>query len=303
MVPITHKSSTLRKAIAQAIVRVSKPETIQAIRYRTVPKGDVLECARVAGLFAAKRTADMIPDCHPLPIEYTAVSYSLGELELNIQVEIHTIYKTGVEVEAMHAASVVALTVYDMLKPIDKGVSIEQIKLIEKKGGKSDRNAALGQARRAAILVCSDSLSAGQGSDRSGEVIREKLVQLGIAVEEKQIVADAVEAIQAAVTHFVGQRVDLLLITGGTGLSSRDVTPEALEPLLDRRIPGVEEAIRSYGQQRLATAMLSRSVAGQIGKTLVLALPGSPAGAAEGMDAIFPALLHAFSVVEGARHD
>ena len=303
MVPITHKSSTLRKAIAQAIVRVSKPETIQAIRNRTVPKGDVLECARVAGLFAAKRTADMIPDCHPLPIEYTAVSYTLGEMELNIQVEIHTIYKTGVEVEAMHAASVVALTVYDMLKPIDKGVSIEQIKLIEKKGGKSDRNAALGQARRAAILVCSDSLAAGQGSDRSGEVIREKLVQLGITVEEKQIVPDAVEAIQAAVTRFVAQGVDLLLITGGTGLSPRDVTPEALEPLLDRRIPGVEEAIRSYGQQRLATAMLSRSVAGQIGKTLVLALPGSPAGAAEGMDAVFPALLHAFSVLEGARHD
>jgi len=303
MVPITHKSNTLRKAIAQAIVRVSKPETIQAIRNRTVPKGDVLECARVAGLFAAKRTADMIPDCHPLPIEFTAVSYTLGELELNIQVEIHTIYKTGVEVEAMHAASVVALTVYDMLKPIDKGVSIEQIKLLEKKGGKSDRNAALGTARRAAILVCSDSLAAGQGSDRSGEVIREKLVQLGITVEEKQIVPDAVEAIQAAVTRFVAQGVDLLLVTGGTGLSPRDVTPDALEPLLDRRIPGVEEAIRSYGQQRLATAMLSRSVAGQIGKTLVLALPGSPAGAAEGMDAVFPALLHAFSVLEGARHD
>ena len=303
MVPITHKSTTLRKAIAQAIVRVSKTETIQAIRNRTVPKGDVLDCARVAGLFAAKRTADMIPDCHPLPIEYTAVSYTLGELELHIQVEIHTIYKTGVEVEAMHAASVVALTVYDMLKPIDKGVSIEQIKLIEKKGGKSDRNAALGPARRAAILVCSDSLAAGQGSDRSGEVIREKLVQLGITVEEKQIVPDALEPIQAAATRFVAQGVDLLLVTGGTGLSPRDVTPEALEPLLDRRIPGVEEAIRSYGQQRLATAMLSRSVAGQIGKTLVLALPGSPAGAAEGMDAVFPALLHAFSVLEGARHD
>ena len=302
MVPITHKSNTLRKAIAQAIVRVSKPETVLAIRNRTVPKGEVLECARVAGLFAAKRTADMIPDCHPLPIEYTAVRYELGELEIQIQVEIHTIYKTGVEVEAMHAASVVALTMYDMLKPIDKGVSIEQIKLLEKKGGKSDRNAALGQARRAAILVCSDTLAAGQGQDRSGEVIREKLVQLGITVAEKRIVADEVTAIQAAAKDFVAQGVDLLLVTGGTGLSPRDVTPEALEPLLDRRIPGVEEAIRAYGQQRLATAMLSRSLAGQIGKTLVLALPGSPAGAAEGMDAVFPALLHAFSVLEGARH-
>ncbi len=303
MVPITHKSTTLRKAIAQAIVRVSKPETILAIRNRTVPKGEVLECARVAGLFAAKRTADMIPDCHPLPIEYTGVRYELGELEIQIQVEIHTIYKTGVEVEAMHAASVVALTMYDMLKPIDKGVSIEQIKLLEKKGGKSDRNAALGQARRAAILVCSDTLAAGQGQDRSGEVIREKLVQLGITVAEKRIVADELDAIQAAAKDFVAQGVDLLLVTGGTGLSPRDVTPEALEPLLDRRIPGVEEAIRAYGQQRLATAMLSRSLAGQIGKTLVLALPGSPSGAAEGMDAVFPALLHAFSVLEGARHD
>lgn len=303
MVPITHKSTTLRRAIAQAIVRVSKPETILAIQNRTVPKGDVLECARVAGLFAAKRTADMIPDCHPLPIEYTAVRYELGELEVHIQVEIHTIYKTGVEVEAMHAASVVALTMYDMLKPIDKGISIEQIKLLEKKGGKSDRNAALSQARRAAILVCSDTLAAGQGQDRSGEVIREKLVQLGITVAEKRIVADEVMAIQEAAKDFVAQWVDLLLVTGGTGLSPRDVTPEALEPLLDRRIPGVEEAIRAYGQQRLATAMLSRSLAGQIGKTLVLALPGSPAGAAEGMDAVFPALLHAFSVLEGVRHD
>ncbi len=302
MVPITHKSNTLRKAIAQAIVRVSKPETIQAIQNRSVPKGEVLECARVAGLFAAKRTADLIPDCHPLPIEYTAVRYELGELEIPLQVEIHTIYKTGVEVEAMHAASVVALTMYDMLKPIDKGVSIEQIKLLEKKGGKSDRNAALGQARRAAILVCSDTLATGQGSDRSGEVIREKLVQLGITVAEKRIVPDEIEVIQAAARHFVAQGVDLLLVTGGTGLSPRDVTPEALEPLLDRRIPGVEEAIRAYGQQRLATAMLSRSLAGQMGKTIVLALPGSPSGAAEGMDAVFPALLHAFSVLEGARH-
>ncbi|MCM0059243.1 MAG: bifunctional molybdenum cofactor biosynthesis protein MoaC/MoaB [Algoriphagus sp.] len=303
MVPITHKSTTLRKAIAQAIVRVSKPATVLAIRNRSVPKGEVLECARVAGLFAAKRTADLIPDCHPLPIEYTAVRYELGELEVYIQVEIHTIYKTGVEVEAMHAASVVALTMYDMLKPIDKGVSIEQIKLLEKKGGKSDRNAALGQARKAAILVCSDTLAAGQGTDRSGEVIREKLVQLGITGTEKRIVGDEVQAIQAAAKDFVAQGVDLLLVTGGTGLSPRDVTPEALEPLLDRRIPGVEEAIRAYGQQRLATAMLSRSLAGQMGKTLVIALPGSPSGAAEGMDAVFPAVLHAFSVLEGARHD
>jgi cyclic pyranopterin monophosphate synthase len=101
MINITHKSPTLRKAIAQAIVKVSKPETILAVKNRTVPKGDVLEMAKTAGLFAAKRTTDLIPDCHPLPIEFTAISYVVGEMEIRILVEIHTIYKTGVEVLPM----------------------------------------------------------------------------------------------------------------------------------------------------------------------------------------------------------
>jgi cyclic pyranopterin phosphate synthase len=138
MVNITHKSATLRTAIAQALVRVGQAETIQIIRERRVPKGDVFEMAKAAGLFAAKRTSDMIPDCHPLPVEYAAFRFELENDYIRIEAEIHTIYKTGVEVEAMHAASVAALTMYDMLKPLDKGVTIEQIKLMKKTGGKSD---------------------------------------------------------------------------------------------------------------------------------------------------------------------
>jgi cyclic pyranopterin monophosphate synthase len=137
MVDITHKSSTLRKAIAQAIVCVSSQDTIDAIVNKKVPKGDVFEMAKVAGLFAAKRTSDIIPDCHPLPIEYTSITYKIEGLEIHVHAEIHTIYKTGVEVEAMHAASVVALTMYDMLKPIDKGISIKEIKLLEKRRWKN----------------------------------------------------------------------------------------------------------------------------------------------------------------------
>lgn len=303
MVNITHKSNTLRKAIAQAIVKVSKAETIQAVHNRTVPKGDVLECARVAGLFAAKRTADMIPDCHPLPVEFTAISYEVGEMEVTVFVEIHTIYKTGVEVEAMHAASVVALTMYDMLKPIDKGVTIEQIKLVEKRGGKSDRSPAIERVLKAAVIVCSDSISAGKGEDRAGEIIREKLEQFGVQILEKRVIPDEKQGIQQAARHFSAEKVDLIIFTGGTGLSPRDITPEALEEILDRRIPGIEEAIRSYGQQRTPFAMLSRSLAGQIGNSVVLALPGSSSGAGESIDAVFPALLHVFKVMEGARHD
>jgi cyclic pyranopterin phosphate synthase len=138
MVDITHKQHTKRTAIAQAIVRVSGPDTMEAIRQGRVPKGNVFEMAKAAGLFAAKRTSDMIPDCHPLPVEYAAFSFESGEDYVRILAEIHTVYKTGVEVEAMHAASVAALTMYDMLKPIDKQVSIEKIMLLKKTGGKSD---------------------------------------------------------------------------------------------------------------------------------------------------------------------
>lgn len=301
MINITHKSPTLRKAIAQAIVCVSKPETILAVKNRSVPKGDVLEMAKTAGLFAAKRTADMIPDCHPLPIEFTSVSYEIGEMEIRVLVEIHTIYKTGVEVEAMHAASVVALTMYDMLKPIDKGISIQHIKLLEKRGGKSDQKSDFSKLR-AAVVVCSDSISKGQGEDKSGKVIIAKLEGLGVQVNSYVVIPDDSDRIQNAAHDAVAQEADLLIFTGGTGLSPTDITPEALKPILNRRIPGIEEAIRSYGQQRVPTAMLSRSVAGTIGKMLVLALPGSAAGASESMDAIFPAVLHVFHILGGGRH-
>jgi cyclic pyranopterin phosphate synthase len=303
MVNITSKSNTLRKAIAQAIVRVGSTETIQAIVNKSVPKGDVLECARVAGLFAAKRTADMIPDCHPLPVEFTAVSYEVGELEVTVFVEIHTIYKTGVEVEAMHAASVVALTMYDMLKPIDKHVTIEQIRLVEKKGGKSDRTPAAERYISARIVVCSDSISAGKGEDRSGETIREKLLPHRVNVLDKLIIPDDRSQIQEVAKDASESGIDLLIFTGGTGLSPRDVTPEALEEIVERRIPGIEEAIRAYGQQRTPFAMLSRSLAGQIGTTIILALPGSISGAGEAIDAVFPSVLHVFKVMEGKRHE
>lgn len=137
MIDITHKEKTHRTAIAQAVVKTSSEATIRAIMDKTVPKGDVIEASRIAGLFAVKKTSDLIPDCHPLPVEFTVVRHRMKGLSIFIEVEVSTIYRTGVEVEAMHGASVVALTLYDMLKPIDKSIQIENIRLLEKKGGKS----------------------------------------------------------------------------------------------------------------------------------------------------------------------
>ncbi|NIJ55712.1 bifunctional molybdenum cofactor biosynthesis protein MoaC/MoaB [Dyadobacter arcticus] len=301
MVDITHKTNTLRIATAQAIVQVSKPETIAAIESRNVPKGDVFEMAKAAGFLAVKKTPDLLPDCHPIPIEYTAVKYRIEELTIIIELTVKTIYKTGVEVEAMHGASVVALTMYDMLKPIDKGIEIRNIRLLEKKGGKSDRK-AVPEHLKIAVIVCSDSISKGIGEDKSGKKIIEKLETIKLSVQDYSIVPDDKVSIQEKISSLCAADYQMVLITGGTGLSHRDVTPEAVAELLDREIPGIAEAARSYGQERIPTAMLSRSVAGFAGETFIITMPGSTGGVIEYMDALFPQVLHVFSVLEGNKH-
>lgn len=302
MVDITHKIITQRTATAQAIVKLGSKATMEAIISKTVPKGDVLEVARTAGLFAVKNTSGSIPDCHPMPIEYTGIDYELLEEEVMINVTVKAIYRTGVEVEAMHGASIVALTMYDMLKPIDKEIEIATIKLVHKKGGKSDFGAKEVPDLNVAIIVCSDSVASGKKEDRAGKVIADKLKKIGLGISNYTIIPDEPSDIQETVNKMCEAKKDLIILTGGTGLSSRDVTPEAIIPLLDRRIPGIEEAIRSYGQDRTPYAMLSRSVVGFRGDTLILALPGSTAGAAESIDAVFPSVLHLFKILNGFNH-
>jgi molybdenum cofactor biosynthesis protein MoaC len=301
MVDITHKISTLRTAFAQAVVKVSNPDTINAIKNDKVPKGNVLEAARIAGLFAVKNTSNSIPDCHPLPIEKTVFKFELDERSIRIEVEVQTIYKTGVEVEAIHGVTVAAVTMYDMLKPIDKEIEITDIKLLSKKGGKSHFSDKMEKPVNAVVIVCSDSISAGKKEDFAGKAIIRKLEASGVEIKAYTIIPDEVKEIQQLVMKHQKNGIDLIMVTGGTGLSKRDVTPEAIKPLLEREIQGIAEAMRNYGQDRMPYAMLSRSVAGMIGNSLILAMPGSTRGAEESMDALFPHLLHIFKVMEYSK--
>jgi cyclic pyranopterin monophosphate synthase len=302
LVNITHKTNSLRKAIATAIVSVSKQETIDAVKNKTVPKGDVFEFSKAAGLRAIKKTSDVIPDCHPLPVEYAAITHEPDGLNIIIRVEVHSIYKTGVEVEAMHGAAVTALTIYDMLKPIDNAVEIGSIKLLHKEGGKSDFLKEAGAELTCAVIVCSDTISNGEGTDTAGKMAVERLKQYGLETVVYEIIPDDTATIRSKAEALSAADIDLLLFTGGTGLSPRDITPEAISPLIETLIPGIMEAVRHYGQERMPYSMLSRGVAGFIKNSLVITLPGSARAVNEAMDALFPHILHVFKVRSGYRH-
>ena len=137
MVDVGGKDVTQRRAVARALVRMSA-ETSAAVAAGDAPKGDVVGTARIAGIQAAKRTAELIPLCHPLALSFADVRVEIGEGEVRIEAEARTSAQTGVEMEALTAAAVAALTVYDMVKGLERGVEIAEIRLVEKSGGKSD---------------------------------------------------------------------------------------------------------------------------------------------------------------------
>lgn len=303
MIDTSPKSETLREAVAEARVKAA-PSSIQAVKDDTVPKGDVLAAARIAGISAAKKTVDLIPFCHPLSIDFVSIEFELGKDEIVIRSRVKAVAKTGVEMEALTAVSLAALTVYDMLKPLDNTLFVERIVLLEKKGGKSDFEDRFDKPIRAGVLVISDSTFRGEREDKSGKIIQEMLRVHAVEVEVYKVLPDDTSVIAQELRKLSDvEALDLVLTTGGTGLGPKDVTPEATSAVIEKTAPGITEVMRSYGQKRTPFAMLSRNAAGVRGKTLIINLPGSSRGARESMDALFPAILHGLRMLWGAGHE
>ena len=307
MIDVSNKADTLRLAIAQAIIKVT-PETIDLVKNQKTPKGDIIEAAKISAALGAKKTWELIPYCHPIPIDHISTDLSLYESTIEIKVNVKSIWKTGVEMEALTGCTIAALTVYDMLKPIDELLSIESIKLLDKIGGKRDFiEKSLDRKITVAIFVISDSTFNGTRVDKSGKAIIDRLKNNTYSTNTEiigyEILPDNIDKIKAYLIKYSDEKkVDLIITSGGTGFSKRDVTPEATRIVIDKETNGISEAIRSYGQRRTPLSMLSRGVSGTRNKTLIINLPGSAKAVSESLDLLLPSIFHAFNMLGGKGH-
>jgi cyclic pyranopterin monophosphate synthase len=301
MFDVSDKIDTLRLATAQAVIRINSL-TSKLIKEGKTAKGNIFDAARVSATLAAKKTSDLIPYCHPIPIDDVKVHFILNESSIEVKAQVKTVWKTGVEMEALTAASVASLTIYDMLKPIDESLSIESLKVLEKQGGTKNLPAChTSQKLAAAVLVISDSRAFKE--DKSGKIIMNKLKENGFEVVEYKVVTDDTEKIESSLKRFCDElRVNLVLTTGGTGVGPRDITPDATRKVIQKELIGIGEALRSYGQRRTASSMLSRGISGVRERTLIVNLPGSLRAVSESLSFMFPGLLHAFDMLEGKGH-
>ncbi len=296
MLEISHKIITLRTASAEAKVICSAP-TVERIRSNTLPKGNLL---------AAKKTPDLIPHCHPVSLYYLNVTFEVHDNGVLTTVTGKSIARTGLEMEVITAASVAALTIYDLLKPVDKVIEISSIKLTGKTGGKTqlkrDAHTPDEKPFTAAVLVASNSTAAGQREDKSGKIIKEALETLGVEVTEFKIVPDSIEEITSLLHSWIDRKIHFIFTPGGTGLRSRDVSVEAARNVINTEVPGIAEAMRVYGEMRTPRSMLSRSVAGVSGESVIVTLPGSSGGATDGMNSLLPGLFHARVMILDGGH-
>jgi cyclic pyranopterin phosphate synthase len=303
MVDVGDKSITARTATASGRLTTTAA-VIALVRADGMPKADVISTARIAGIMGAKKTSELIPLCHPLPLSSVVLEFGFAEDAILISATAKTTGRTGVEMEALTAVAVAGLTLHDMVKAVDPAAVLGDIRLDEKTGGKRGHWTRAGivppvhvRPKTAAVIVASTAGAAGTREDTTGPVIAAWFEARGYAVDAVTVVADA--DVAAELVRVTSTAPAVVITTGGTGMSPTDHTPEATAALLDRELPGVAEAIRAFGLAQTPTAALSRALAGTVGETVVVNLPGSSGGVKDGLAVLDGLLDHLVAQVAG----
>jgi cyclic pyranopterin phosphate synthase len=301
MIDVGDKPESLRTATAQAVV-VIDPNIIDIIKDGNSPKGNIFEAAKISATMGVKRTSELIPYCHPIPIDGIKVEFKVEQNFIKIIVNVNSVWKTGVEMESLTGASIAALTIYDMLKPLDKSLTVESVKVIEKHGGIGDFIEKDCRKLNAVVIVVSDTRKIEE--DESGKIISNILSKNGFDIIEYKVLPDEIKIIESELKRFCDEvNIDIIITTGGTGVGPRDTTPEATQNVLEKEINGIVESLRNYGQQRTPLSMLSRGVAGIRGNTIIINLPGSTMAVTQSLNALFPGIMHAFKMILGQGHN
>ncbi|CAN5862417.1 bifunctional molybdenum cofactor biosynthesis protein MoaC/MoaB [soil metagenome] len=300
MIDVGDKPESLRTAVAQALLSFDN-KIMSMIKDGNSPKGNIFEIAKVSGTLGAKKTSDLIPYCHPIPIDDVKVDVTIEPSYVRILVKVKSIWKTGVEMEALTGATIAALSVYDILKPLDISLSIDNIKLLEKHGGIGDFKENQSKKLEAAVITISDSRKKDQ--DESGKLIINALTINGFNIVDYKIIPDEFDLIEKELIYYSDKLgVNIIITTGGTGVGPHDVTPEATKKVLEKEVSGISENLRSYGQSRTPLSMLSRGVSGIRGNTLIVNMPGSINAVSQSINALFPGVMHIFRMIAGQGH-
>ncbi|GIT74920.1 MAG: hypothetical protein Ct9H300mP29_9140 [Candidatus Neomarinimicrobiota bacterium] len=194
--------------------------------------------------------------CHQLNLTFVDIEFEVMADFIQIKSLVKTKEATGVEMEALTAVSAAALTIYDMCKAVDQNMSMGKIKLVEKKGGKSDH--AVSYRPSVGIITLSDSVASGKNVDKSGQILAKGFADASCNVDHKSIMQDGSDELVPTIKHWISDGVELIITTGGTGLGPRDLTIQTLEGVFDSKLPGVEQALHAFGRNKVKTSILSR---------------------------------------------